>query len=239
MEKKLIRSPDFNLKSKIRNRKWVGLSVIAFVLVVIGAMAEAQQPAKVHRIGDLTAAVFSPIAHRIEAFRQGLRELGYMEGKNIIIEWRSGEGKLERLPAMAAELVGLKLDVIVTAGSAATRPVKQATSTIPIVMAQDGDPVGNGFVRSLARPGGNITGLFSFDSDLSGKPLELLKEIVPRLSRVAVLGTSTEPTNSQALKEIELSARVFGVKLQYMDVLNLTDIETAFRDAGRAVLTQW
>ena len=128
---------------------------------------------------------------RIEAFRQGLRELGYVEGKNIVIEWRYAEGKPDRLPALAAELVRLKVDVIVTGGPVATRAAKEATSTIPIVMAQDSDPVGSGFVASLARPGGNITGLATLAPELSGKQLELLKEIIPRLSRVAVFRKSS------------------------------------------------
>ena len=142
-----------------------------------------------------------------------------MEGKNIVIEWRYAEGKLDRLPALAAELVRLKVDVIVTGGPAATRAAKEATTTIPIVMAQDSDPVGNGFVASLARPGGNITGLSTLAPEISGKQLELLKEIVPKLSRVAVLGTSTNPGNAQSLKEMELAAGAFGVQLQYLDVL--------------------
>ena len=188
---------------------------------------------KVPRIGFLAAASPSAIPARIEAFRQGLRELGYVEGKNIVIEWRSAEGKLDRLPALAAELVRLKVDVIVTGGPAATRAAKEATVTIPIVMAQDNDPVGNGFVASLARPGGNITGLSTLAPEISGKRLELLKEIVPRLSRVAVLGTSTNPGNAQALRETELAAGAFGVQLQYLDVLDPKDIETAFRAASK------
>jgi putative ABC transport system substrate-binding protein len=171
---------------------------------------------------------------RIEAFRQGLLELGYVEGKSIIIEWRSAEGTLDRLPALAAELVRLKVDVIVTGGSPTTRAAKEATVTIPIVMAQDGDPVGNGFVASLARPGGNITGLSSLFSELGGKRLELLREILPRFSHVAVLGTSTNPANAPQLKETELAAGVFGVKVQYLDVLDPKDIETAFRAASNA-----
>jgi len=170
---------------------------------------------------------------RTEAFRQGLRELGYVEGKNIVIEWRSAEGKRDRLPSLAAELVRLKVDIIVTAGPPATRSAKKATVTIPIVFAQDGDPVASGFVASLARPGGNITGLSTLAPELSGKRLELLKEIVPRLSRVAVLGNSTNPANAQVLKETELAAGVFGVKLQYLDVLDPKDIETAFRAASK------
>jgi len=162
-----------------------------------------------------------------------LRELGYVEGKNIVIEGRYAEGKFDRLPALATELVSLKVDIIVTAGPQATRPAKQATSTIPIVMGQDPDPVGNGFVASLARPGGNITGLATFAPELSGKQLGLLKETVPRLSRVAVFGTSTNPGNAQNLREVELAAKAFGVKLQYLDVLSPNDIETAFRAASK------
>ncbi len=156
-----------------------------------------------------------------------------MEGKNIVIEWRFAEGKLDRLPALAAELVRLKVDVIVTAGPLPTRAAKEATTTIPIVMASDPDPVANGFVASLARPGGNITGLATLAPELSGKRLELLKETVPKLSRVAVFGTSTYPGNAQSLKEVELAAGAFGVKLQYLDVLSPKDIETAFRAAGK------
>ena len=169
---------------------------------------EAQQPTKIPRIGYLTGSLLSAIAARTEAFRQGLRELGYVEGKNIVIEWRSAEGKPDRLPALAAELVRLKVDIIVTGGSVLTRAAKEATSTIPIVMTQDSDPVGKGFVASLARPG-ETSRIVHPSPEISGKRLELLKEIVPRLSRVAVLGTSNNPGNAQTLKEIELAAGAF------------------------------
>ena len=200
----------------------------------LALVAEAQQPTKVPRIGFLGASSAAVLAARTEAFRQGLREIGYVEGKNIVIEWRSAEGKTDRLPTLAAELVRLKVDVIVTTGPAPTRPAKEATSTIPIVMAFDNDPVGNGFVASLARPGGNITGLSTLAPEISGKQLELLKEIVPRLSRVAVLGSSTTPGNAQSLKETELAAVALAVQLQYVDVRDPKDIETAFRAAGKA-----
>ena len=189
-------------------------------LRAVRGRAEAQQPTKIPRIGYLGGAS-NPA--RIEAFRKGLRELGYVEGKNISIEYR----------ALAAELVRLKVDVIVTGGATSTRAAKEATSTIPIVMAQDPDPIGNGFVASLARPGGNITGLSNLNRELSGKRLELLKEIIPRLSRVAVFGTSTFPGNAQNLKEAELAAGALGVKLQYLDVLGTKDIEPAFRGASK------
>jgi putative ABC transport system substrate-binding protein len=233
---RLLGSSFFNRKSKIENPKWVGIFAIALTFAFGGAVATAQQPTKIPRIGFLSVTSLSIISARIEALRQGLRELGYVEGKNIVIEYRWAEGKLDRLPALAAELVRLKVGVIVTAGPIPTRSTKEATSTIPIVMAQDPDPVGNGFVASLARPGGNITGLSTLAPELSGKQLELLKEIVPRLSRVAVFGTSTWPGNAQNLRETELAAGEFKVKLQYLDVLDPKDIETAFQAAtkGRA-----
>jgi putative ABC transport system substrate-binding protein len=137
-----------------------------------------------------------------------------VEGKNIVIEWQWAEGKFDRLPDLAAKLVRLKVDVIVSGGSTATLAAKQATGTIPIVMCQDSDPIGNGFVVSLARPGRNITGLATLRSELSEKRLELLKEIVPRLSRVAVFGSSSNPGNAQSLREIELAAGAFKVQLQ-------------------------
>ena len=167
-----------------------GWSSILVAVLALAATAEAQQSTKIPRIGFLSAITFHH-STRTEAFRQGLRELGYVEGKNIVIEWRFAEGKLDRLPALAAELVHLKVDIIVTTGLGSTRPANEATNTIPIVMSQDPDPVGNGFVASLARPGRNITGLSTLSPELSGKRLELLKEIVPKLSRVAVFGTST------------------------------------------------
>ena len=231
--KRFLGSFSDNPKSAIQNRKWWGIFAIAFVLAFGGVGARAQQPKKVPRIGYLTAASLSAIAERTEAFRQGLRELGYVEGKNIVIEWRFSEGKADRLPALAAELVRLKVDIIVSAGPAVTRPAKEATATIPIVMAFDNDPVGNGFVASLARPSGNITGLSTLAPEISGKQVELLKEIVSKLSRVAVLGTSTNPGNARALKEIEVAAGAFGVKLQYLDVRGAKDIETVFRAASK------
>jgi putative ABC transport system substrate-binding protein len=203
------------------------------VLLITFSSANAQQPKKVPRVGLLFTVSASSGADRIEAFWRGLRELGYVEGNNIILEYRYADGKLDRLPGLADELVRLKVDVIVTSNEGPTRFAKAATVTIPIVMARDTDPVGNGFVASLARPGGNITGLSSLAPEISGKHVELLKEIVPRLSRLAVLGTSTDPGNAQVLKEIEIAAGAFGVKLQYLDVLTAKDIEPAFRAAGK------
>src|SRR5499425_238606 len=211
----------------------LGSILFAGALLAIAVTVDAQQTKKIPRIGYLGVNPRSVNLARIEAFQQGLRELGYSEGKNIVIEWRSAEGKVDRLPALASELVRLKVDIIVTNGPTSTRPAKEATVTIPIVMLQDADPVANGFVASLARPGGNITGLATLRPELSGKQLELLKEIIPRLSRVAYFGTSTNPGNAEALKETELAAGAFGVRLQYVDVLSPKDIEAAFRTAVR------
>jgi putative tryptophan/tyrosine transport system substrate-binding protein len=216
----------------MKNARVVSIVFLA-ILIAVAVTAEAQQPKKVPQIGYLTGSSDSAIAYRTEALRQGLRDLGYVEGKNIVIEWRYADGKPDRLPSLAAELVRLKVDVIVTSGPTPTRPAKGATSTIPIVMTFDDDPVGNGFVASLARPDGNITGLSTLSPEISGKQLELLKEIVPRLSRVAVFGTSTRLVSAQAFRETELAAGALGVKLQYLDVVSPKDIETAFRAAGK------
>jgi putative ABC transport system substrate-binding protein len=221
------------LGRRIQNLKWLGLTAIAYVLVVAGAVAQAQHQEKVRRIGFLSATTPSTIAVRTEAFRQGLRELGYVEGKNIVIEFRYADGKVERLPALAVELIELKVDAIVTAGPTVTRPVRQATSTIPIVMTFDDDPVGSGFAVSLARPGGNITGLSTLNPEIAGKQLDLLKQVVPKLSRVAVLGPSTRPGTAQALKEIDRVAASFAVKQQFLDVRDPSDIDAAFRAASK------
>jgi len=208
--------------------------VLTFVFVEVAA--SAQQPAKIPLIGRLAAASISVEAARIEAFRQGLRELGYVEGKNVAIDLRFADGKLDRLPALAAELVRLRVDIIVTGGQSATRAAKAATSTIPIVMTNDPDPVAGGVVASLAQPSGNITALSNFAPELSGKRLEILKEVIPKLSRVAVLGTSTQPGYALILKELELAAKALKIQLQHLEVADSKDIEPAFRTAsnGRA-----
>jgi ABC-type uncharacterized transport system substrate-binding protein len=213
--------------------KLIARVALSFVLFTLSASVQAQQPTNIPRVAYLGATSLTANAARVEAFRQGLRELGYVEGKNIVLELRSAEGEQGRLPALAAELVRLKIDIIVSAGQSVTRAAKEATTTIPIVMANDADPIGSGFVASLARPGGNITGLSSLATELSGKRLELLKEIVPRLSRVAVIGSSKEPANALNLQEVELAAKAFKVRLQYLDVLSPKDIETAFRAAAK------
>jgi putative ABC transport system substrate-binding protein len=204
------------------------------LLFAVCLPVSAQQPTKIARIGYLNDSPLGSFPKiRAEAFRQGLRELGYEERKNIVIEWRYGDGKQDRVSDGAAQLVRLKVEVIVTAGAGATRSAKAATVTIPIVMTQDADPVRNGFVASLARPGGNITGLSRLAPELSGKQVDLLKEIVPRLSRLAVFGSSSSPANAESLKEIELATGALGLKLQHLDVQGPKDLEAAFREASK------
>ena len=208
----------------------LALSAMVFALAL---PAEAQQPTQVPRIGFLTLNSSSTFSAGDEAFRQGLISVGYIEGKNIVIEWRYAERNFDRLREMAAELLRLKVNAIVTGGPSTTRLVKQVTSTLPIIMATDPDPVGNGFVASLARPGGNITGLSSLSPEISGKQLELLKDVVPRLSRLAVFGNTTSPGNAQRLKEVKLAAGALKVQLQYLDVQVSKDVELAFRTASK------
>jgi putative ABC transport system substrate-binding protein len=198
--------------------------------------AEAQQAAKVARIGYLQTNL-AATPHLQEAFRQGLRDLGYVEGRNVVIEYRSAEGRIERLPALAAELVALKVDVIVTGGRPQNLAATQATKTIPIVFAAAADPVGSGFVTSLARPGGNVTGLSFLAPELVGKCLELLTQAVPGVSRVAVLwqlGSVGERTEKDMLKEADVAARALGVRLQVLEARGPADLDRAFSDMTRA-----
>jgi putative tryptophan/tyrosine transport system substrate-binding protein len=213
--------------------KTIILLALCAMLFALCPSAEAQQPTKVPHIGFLLDNPASTITGRIEAFRQGLRDLGYVEGKNIVIEWRSTDGNNDRLLALAAELVGLKVDVLVSPGPTVTRALREATSTIPIVMGQDSDPVGSGFAISLARPGRNITGLATLAPEMAGKQLELLKEIVPRLSRLAIIGNSNNPGDAQALRETVIAAGIVEAYLRYLDVLDAKDIETVFQTAAK------
>jgi ABC-type uncharacterized transport system substrate-binding protein len=213
--------------------KLIHFWLLTFVLLASAHTVDGQQLAKVPRIGFLMTASSSASFARLEAFRQGLRELGYVEGKSIVIDWRSADGNVDRSDERAAELVRLKTDVIITAGAISTRAAKAATTTIPIVMAQDPDPVGNGFVASLAQPGGNITGLSRLAPEISGKQLELLKETVPKLSRVGVLGDAALPGQAQILKEVLLAAAALAVKTHFLAVQSPTEIETSFRAATK------
>ena len=187
--------------------------------------AEAQQPKKVSRIGYVRAGSPATAGHHAQAFVQGLRKLGYVEGQNIAIEYRWAEGKLESLPAFIADLVRLRVDVIVSSATPAIRFAKEQTSTFPIVMAGVIDPVGAGFAASLAHPGGNITGLTHLSPDLSGKRLELLKEVVPRLLRVAVLWNPNHPGQPLVFKETQVAAQALQVTLISMEARNREELE--------------
>ncbi len=219
------------------------IGTLAGGLLTAPFAAEAQQAAKVPRIGWLGD---SPAAGpRLEAFFQGLRDLGYVEGRNLVIEYRYAEGKPERLPALAAELVALKVDVIVAANTLVALAAKQATTTLPIVFAAAADPVTSGLVTSLARPGGNVTGMSALIPELVGKCLEHLKQAVPGVSRVAVLwqpGALVERTERDILKETEVAARALGVRLQFVEARGPADFDRAFSDMTRAragALTVW
>jgi putative ABC transport system substrate-binding protein len=196
-------------------------------------LAGAQQPKKVFRIGFFASNSFSG-ENNLRSFRQGLRELGYVEGKNITIEYRSGEGKFDRLPALAAELIRLKVDVIVTQGTPATVAAKNATSTIPIIISGGTDPVATGLVPNLARPGGNITGVTVMNEELAGKRLELLKETSPKVSRIGVLWNSTNPGAAAVFKQTQSAAQELRLPLQSLEVQTVNDLQGAFDAATRS-----
>jgi len=218
-------------QSKIQNLKWAEFFAI-LVLLGCAGMADAQQPAKPPRIGFIMADS-SGSDPRVDAFRQGLRERGYVEGKSIAVEYRFAEGKEDRLLKLVAELVGQKVEIIVTDGTAVTRAVKNASKTISIVMASDGDPVGNMFVASLARPGGNITGLTNLITGLSGKRLEVLKDAVPGTSRFGIIWNPENPASITGFKETQVAARSLGVQLQSLEVRGPNDFECAFQAAKK------
>ncbi len=210
----------------------IGLAVILAVGLTLASLgtAAAQRPEKVPRVGYLSPGSSSDPARlrRFEAFRQGLRELGYVEGQSITIESRWAEGKYERYSALAADLVRLKVDVIVAVGGRATQDAQQATRTIPIVMSVVIDPLGSGLVASLARPGGNVTGLTIMASDLVGKQFEVLKEVVPKVSRVALLWNPANPGSAPQLRAAEVAARALGVRLQTLEARVPQEIDSAF-----------
>src|SRR5262252_6486013 len=209
-----------NVQMRRPLRKTALASILfAGAVLAVAVTAEAQQPKKVPRIGYLIGTSPTANAARVEAFRQGLRDLGYVEGQNLVIEYRDAEGKLERLPALAGELVALKVGVILAAGEPHALAAKQANGTLPIVFVFVPDPVTSGLVASLARPGGNVTGLSALTPELVGKRLELLTQVVPGVSRVAVLwqpGGSGERTEKDVLKGAEAAARALGVRLQFV-----------------------
>jgi len=212
------------------------IGILAVGLLAAPLATGVQQPPKVPRIGILWTDPRSDRRHYFEAFQQGLRELGYVEGQNIAIEHRSAERKREQLPDLAADLVRLKVDVIITGNTPGALAAKQATRTIPIVMAIAADPVGTGLVASLARPGGNVTGSSTMVPDLAAKRLQLLKEVVPGASRVAVLSNPNVAFSAGVVRETEAAARVLGVQLQLLEIRASEDIDPAFEAAirGRA-----
>jgi putative tryptophan/tyrosine transport system substrate-binding protein len=216
-----------------------GIMLLALALSVFSSyhVAKAQQPAKIPRIGYVSGTGDLPNpGPQVEAFRRGLRDLGYVEGKNIIVEYRYVEGKVDRIPSLVAELMQLKPDVFISGNLVAIRAAKQATKTISIVMVTLGDPVAEGLVDSLARPGGNITGLTRLTRDLRGKRLELLKEVVPQISRIGILwDTSNALGLATAFKDYETAARALKLPIQSIQVRSSDpDLEGAFRDAAKA-----
>jgi putative ABC transport system substrate-binding protein len=212
-------------------KKKITVLTLCAMLLALCFPVEAQQPKKVPRIGYQGAGSND---ENEEAFREGLRELGYVEGQNIFIEWRFAEGKPDQVPRNAAELVRLKVDVIVTGGPTDTRAAKGATSTIPIVMTNESDPVGTGLVASLSRPGGNITGMATLSAELDGKRLELLKETLPRLSHVVALRGPGSQSFAVTLKETEAVARSLGLKLQFQEVKEPDDLNRAMEAITKA-----
>src|SRR5262249_48748670 len=212
----------------------IGLAVVLVIVLLAPLAAGAQQAGKVARIGDLLGATRGQTSDLVKAFEDGLRDLGYVPGRNVVRESRFADGKLERLPQLAQDLVGLKVDVIVTGSNPHVIAAKQATMTIPIVMVYVRDPVGAGLVASVSRPGGNVTGLSQdVGVEISGKRLALLKEFVPKLSRVAFLA-SPGPQPATALKAMEAPARTLGITVVRFDTRGLSDLEGVFASVRRA-----
>jgi putative ABC transport system substrate-binding protein len=240
MRRKLRSQLDFscsdNRKSKIQNRKLVGIIAFVITFAMCGVAALAQQPKRVFRIGYLSDSAPAREAARSEAMGLALRELGYIEGNNIVTEYRYAAGKVDRAPELAAELVRLKADIILIAGGPTqSRAAKNATTTIPIVMMGDGaDPVETGLIESLARPGGNVTGITLLNRELGGKRLELLKEAVPKLARVAVLYDPANPYNKRELKEVlPVPARSLGLTIQTWPVQDANALEKELAAMGK------
>jgi putative ABC transport system substrate-binding protein len=223
--------PCTELSRSIQNRNLVGLLAIVITFAMCEVVAQAQQPANVPRIGLVAGG--RGFGSAGDAFRQSLRQLGWIAGRNIAIESRLAEASLDKLPQLASELVQLKVSVIVADSDPAARAAKQATRVIPIVVVAVGDPVREGLVSSLARPGGNITGLTSISEELSGKRLELLKEAFPKVSRVAVFWNPANASNLLEFREMEVTARTLGLKLQSLEVRGLGDFQAAFARAAK------
>jgi len=207
-------------------RRFISAATVSLLAAPLAA--EAQPPGKVDRIGFLGNSTAALEANLVGPFREGLRDLGYVEGRNILIEYRWADGKYERFPALIAELAALKVDVIVTAGTPAALAVKKTTPSIPLVMVAVGDPIGVGLVASLARPGGNVTGLSSIAPELEGKRLELLRDVVPKLSHIAVFWNPDNPFHAGSLKETRAAAQVLGIKVQLLGIRAPEEFPAAF-----------
>ena len=218
-----------NTGAKLMSGKVFVWLLTTFLLITV-SFAEAQQPKKIPRLGVLTLA---GVTFQRDAFLRGLSELGYVEGKNLTIEYRSAEGKYDRLPDLAAELVRLKVDVILAQSTPAAAAAKNATTTIPIVMAGGSDPVATGLVASLARPGGNITGITIMNAETAGRRLELLKETGAKVSRVAILWNSTNPGAAVVFKQTQTAAQDLGLQIQSLNVQSVSDLEGAFKAATK------
>jgi putative tryptophan/tyrosine transport system substrate-binding protein len=226
---RLLKAYCDNLKSKIQNRKWVGLFAVVLALTACEEGAEAQQAKKVTRIGFLSSGSPEQFMDPYTAFLQGLRDFGYIDGQNIAIEARWAEGKTERLPELAAELVRLKVDLIVSTGGTGTAlAAKHTTTMIPVVFTAGGDLVQAGLISSLARPGGNLTGLSLLTVELGTKRLELLKETFPKVRRVAVLGNPTNPAYTSQVREAEVAAKALALQLEILEAKGPEDFKSAF-----------
>jgi putative ABC transport system substrate-binding protein len=217
------------MKAVLKRGGLPAIAIIVLSMLVAPLPGGAQQPAKVPRVGLLLQGTSASLMARLEGFRQGLRERGYVEGKTIALEERFDEDREERLPALAADLVHLQVDVIVAAATPAVKAAQRVTTTIPIVIVHSADPVGLGFATSLARPSGNITGLSSMSPELSGKRLQLLKEAVPKLSRIAVLWNAANPGTAIAFEELQDAARVLRLRVQSLEVRRIEDLAPAVK----------
>jgi putative ABC transport system substrate-binding protein len=214
-----------NRKSKIKNPKLVAALALVLTFIINGALAQAQQSKNIPRVGFLSPSAISGEFRRFEAFKRGMEELGYVEGRNVLIEHRSASGKAASLPKLVAELIALKVDVIVVVSAQAAQAAKKATNTIPVVVTS-GDPVGAGLVESLARPGGNVTGLANLSYDLAAKRLELLKEAVPRASRIAVIWSKDSLNAARWINEMEAAAALMKIDLNPMEIKGAKDFES-------------
>jgi putative ABC transport system substrate-binding protein len=228
-------NPKSAIQKRPRRPKWLGLSVIAFVLAVAGAVAQAQQPKKVFRVGYLGAGTLTSEATRVEGIQQALHKQGFIEGQNITVEYRYAEGKPDRLPALASELVRLKVDVILATGRPSTQAAVNATKTIPIILTGQGsDPVEAGFIESLPRPGGNVTGVTNLTPELGGKRLEILKEAIGKVTRIAILFDPTSSANALQVKEyLPPAARALKLTIRSWELRATDEFEKVFAAIGK------